>query len=136
MTFQKGVPNPVGRPRGSSYKTELFMTGVMPRRMEICQLVIDNAFAGDTKCLLFLAERLFPGVKDLAVQFSLPDTVKEEDLFRLGEDVIRLIGDGSITPEQGQIITNTIKTHRDSLVIKQLIDQVKGLNDKVEKLEK
>lgn len=112
------------------------MTGVMPRRMEICQLVIDNALNGDTKCLLFLAERLFPGVKDLAVQFSLPETVKEEDLFRLGEDVIRLIGDGSITPDQGQIITNTIKTHRDSLVIKSLIDQVKGLNDKVEKLEK
>ena len=136
MTFQKGVPNPVGRPRGTSYKTEIWMTKVMPRRMELCDIVIENAFNGNEKCLLFLAERLFPRVNDLAVNFNLPENVTEEDLFKLGEEVIRLVGDGAITPEQGQIITNTLKMHRDSMVIKQLIDQVKGLNDKVEKLEK
>lgn len=126
----------IGRPRGSGHRIELFNEVIMPNRMELAKRMMQAALDGSEKLMMFFGERMFPRSTDMAVRFDLPDNVSEKDLFDLGEQILRLTGEGAISPDQAQMLTNTLKLHRDGLLLKTLMDQVKGLNDKVENLQK
>jgi Family of unknown function (DUF5681) len=113
--FSKGTSgNPSGRPLGSRNHATVLMESLLEGKAEeLLQKAVEMALAGDTTALRLCMDRLMPARKDRPIKLSLPpiDTVQQISLA-VGK-VAKAIGDGEITPIDGEVFTNVLVAHKD-----------------------
>jgi hypothetical protein len=137
MTFKIGYPpNPAGRPKGSSYKQILFKEEILPHSREIARQVIQMARDGNESMIKMLAERIFPRVGDNPVPFDLDEHINDHTLTKASEGIIKLVAAGDLLPEEGKIVTEMLKTHKDSLVLQEMMNKLTEMQAKVDSMEK
>jgi hypothetical protein len=94
--------------------------------MKKCML---DALQGDKPSMRLCMERLVAPRRDGSVQLSLPRIKTLADVDLAHERVLRAIQSGSITPAEGETVTNVLESRR------KVIETV-DLQTRVEKLEK
>lgn len=137
--FKAGeINNPYGRPKNSGHRQQLFNALVEPHKNDLINKAIQTALDGNEALLRFFLERLLPSKhNDGLIKLDIANNQlnDEENLFKIGENVLIAVASGDLTPDDGQKINSILKTHREALILYKLIDQIKELNIKVKTLE-
>lgn len=126
MTFQKGKSgNPAGRPRGTSAAQKL-RRAIECDLAEIIEAMVAAARGGDVSAAKLLLDRTIPALKptDQAVQLPIVEGLAENSHV-----VLRAIGDGSVSPEQGaKLLQGLSSTAR--------IEETAQLKDRLQAIER
>lgn len=115
--FSKGTSgNPAGRPPGSRNKATLMMEAMLEGEGEqLTRKLIDLASGGDIVALRLCLERLIPPRKDRSICLDLPRVENLPQISAAMSTVLEAIGDGRITPTEGETLAN-ILTQQTNLV--------------------
>ncbi len=127
--FQPGeVHNPLGRPKGSGHRQQLFNELVMPHKTALLNKAIELALNGNETMLRLFLERMLPAKPHAEpIILELPDDItKNEMLLSIGEIILRGIASQDITPIQGKIILNLVEEQR--RLLKTKTDETEFLN--------
>ena len=101
--------NPAGRPRGSRNKATQLMEALLDGEAEeLTRRAIDRAKADDPNALRFLLSRLLPPCRDRPIQLSLPRIETLPQISSAMSTVMEAIGDGRITPTEGEKLANIL----------------------------
>jgi hypothetical protein len=120
--FQPGeIHNPLGRPKGSGHRQQLFNELVMPHKTALLNKAIELALNGNEAMLRLFLERMLPAKpRDEPISLELPcDLTKADALLSMGEIILRGIVSQDITPNQGKIILNLSEEQRRLTKIKE-----------------
>ncbi len=131
MKFQSGQSgNPSGKKPGTLNKRTQLAKLFEAHAPELINKCIELALAGDTNALRLAIERLTPRVKDEPLIINLPpEKITPALISQLAEDVIRMMSNGNITPEQAKSIFEVIKSYRENLPLEELLAQIKSLQE-------
>ena len=99
MTWKAGQSgNPRGRPPGAVTKHAALRTAIEQHVPEILNALIDSAKRGDTTAAKLILERCLPALKPQGTPVTV---TMGETLTESGQRILKAIGAGEITPEQG-----------------------------------
>lgn len=131
--FTKGTSgNPAGRPPGSRNQATLLMEALFEGEAEqLTRKVIQLAKAGDTFALRLCLERLLPPCKDRPVHLSLQPIENIQQISSAMSTVMEAIGDGSITPTEGETLANILTAQANVLGIGDLERRVEQLEQAI-----
>ena len=117
--FSKGTSgNPSGRPPGSRNQATLLMESLLEGEAEqLIRKVIELALAGDITALRLCLERLIPPRKDRPIHLLLPPIENVQQVSLAMAKVSTAIGEGEITPAEGEVLSNIFVAHKDVLVM-------------------
>jgi len=127
--FAKGASgNPAGRPPGSRNKLTLLMEALLEGQAEqLIQKAIDRGLAGDTHALRLCLDRIFPAPRDRPIHLRLPPIENGEQLSSAMSAVVEAIGDGRITPSEGETLARTMEVQNNVLTTGDLERRVEQL---------
>ena len=113
--FRKGTSgNPGGRPPGSRNRAALLMESLFEEESErLTRKAIRMALNGDSHAMRLCMERLYPPRKDRPIDLRLPPTQNVEQLSSALSTVVQAIGDGQITPTEGEKLATILSMQQD-----------------------
>ena len=116
--FSKGTSgNPSGRPPGSRNHATLLMESLLEGEAEqLTRKAIELALAGDITALRLCLERLIPPRKDRPIHLLLPPIENVQQISLAMARVAAAIGEGEITPTEGEVVSNILLAHKTVLV--------------------
>ncbi|MBX3708273.1 MAG: hypothetical protein KIT56_03500 [Gammaproteobacteria bacterium] len=82
---------------------------------------------------IFLERLLPPKPLDEPVQLNLSDKMSIEDSINISKQVINLMGNEEITPEQAKTMFATVKYYQESVVLHDLLSCIKRLEKHMQK---
>jgi hypothetical protein len=115
--FQPGQSgNPKGKPPGSGcrqrIRSELLdAIGGTDKLRDIAQKMRDQALAGDVQSARLLLERLVPPLRSVDAPVSLPALEAAKGLTEAGQEVLRAIARGEVTPDTGASLLQALGAH-------------------------
>jgi hypothetical protein len=77
---------------------------------------MELAMAGDITALRLCMERLLPPRKDRPIHLLLPPIDNVQQISLAMTTVSAAIGEGEITPMEGEVLSNILAAHKDVLV--------------------
>ena len=112
--FSKGTSgNPSGRPPGSRNHATLLMESLLEGQAEqLTQKAIELALGGDITALRLCLERLIPPRKDRPIHLLLPPIENVQQICLAMAKVSAAIGEGEITPTEGEVLSNVLLAHK------------------------
>ena len=127
--FTKGASgNPAGRPPQSRNKATLLMEALFEGEAEqLTRKVIELALAGDVFAMRLCVDRLLPPCKDRPIHLSLPPTESPAQVSAAISKVVEAIGDGIITPGEGETMANLLAVQNGVLTTGDLERRVEQL---------
>ena len=116
--FSKGTSgNPSGRPAGSRNHATLLMESLLEGEAEqLTRKAIELALAGDITALRLCLERLVPPRKDRPIHLLLPPIENVQQISLAMARVCAAIGEGEITPTEGEVLSNILAAHKTVLM--------------------
>lgn len=116
--FAKGASgNPSGRPPGSRNHATVLMESLLEGQAEqLVQKTLELALAGDITALRLCLERLIPPRKDRPIHLLLPPIEDVQQISLAMARVAAAIGEGEITPTEGEVLSNILLAHKTVLV--------------------
>jgi len=135
MKFEAGKSgNYNGRPRGSGHRQQLFNIMVSPHKEALFEKAVELAKLGNEAMLKFFLERLSPArPADETVEFNLPDLdmTKPESIMQLSAEVLKIVSEGKVTPEQGKAYLSMLEAHRKNVEIFDICNRIAMLESNV-----
>jgi hypothetical protein len=105
--------NPAGRPVGARHAALLALDVIgSAAAVEVMGSVVAAARTGDMRAADILLRRLWPERRGRPVTFALPPLRTLEDLTCALAAVAKAIGDGDLSPEEGQSVAAALETWR------------------------
>lgn len=138
MPFKSGTSgNPSGRPKGSGYRQQIFNDLVLPHRDALLKKGISMAMEGDTQMLKLFLERLLPAKPvDEPVALKLPEEVTLEAAMTMGKDILKLLNNEEITPDQAKNLFGIVKFYQEGVAAYDLLNSFKKLRDQLQEKDK
>lgn len=128
--------NPKGRPSTIIKKYQLLDEAVNETvRKNIANTIVTMALEGNETCLKFLGERIFPRPQDNLAPFKAPEKLTQEDLLESGSDIVKQLANGEILGTDATINNNLLQGYSNNIVIKELMDTVNHLKEKIDSME-
>lgn len=114
MTFKPGISgNPNGKPPGPPNRHTQLAKLLESHAPALINKCVELAMSGNETCLRLALERLIPRAKNEAVNINLPaEKIQPESLAEMGEDILRQLGAGDITPEQARASLDALKLYQ------------------------
>ncbi len=111
--FQKGYSgNPRGRPKGARGKATILAQTILDNGIgDICNRLIVEAKNGNMQAIKIVIDRVLPVRKELPIAIDLPQIKAPSDLLEAIDIVTRAIGEGKISPSEGEALTKIIETN-------------------------
>jgi hypothetical protein len=136
--FPKGTSgNPSGRPAGSRNHSTLLMELLLHGQAEqLTQKAIELGLGGDITALRLCLERLIPPRKDRPIHLLLPPIENVQQICLAMAKVSAAIGEGEITPLEGEVLANILAVHKTVLQTGDLGRRMDELEHKMSKREK
>ena len=133
--FPKGTSgNAAGRPVGSRNNATLAAQQLLDGEAEkLTRKAVELALAGDSSALRLCLERIIGPRKDRPIELELPPATKVQEIPAVFAAVIHAIGDGRITPAEGQILMGIVQELCKVLETTELEPRVKELEKVLEK---
>jgi uncharacterized protein DUF5681 len=131
--FVKGVSgNPSGRPPGSRNQSTLLMESILEGQAEqLTQKAIDLALDGDITALRLCLERRIPPRKGRPIHLSLPPIENVQQIAAAMATVATAIGDGEITPNEGEVLARILVAQKDVVLTADLERRMEALEQRV-----
>jgi hypothetical protein len=108
--FAKGNP---GKPRGARHRTTIAIEQLLEDDAQaIGRKVVEKALEGDATCLRLALERLAPVRRGRPVRFDLPPLDTAVDLPKALGAVLKAIGAGAVTPDEGLSLAQIVEVRR------------------------
>ena len=130
--FVKGQSgNPNGRPEGSRNKATILAQGLIDGQAEeLIQKCVQMALDGDSTAMRLCIERLVPSRKDRPVNLDLPQMDCVEDTVNAMAVISSGVGDGELTPSEGQVLSGMIENYRKAIETTELEGRIGELEKK------
>ncbi|MEO8591972.1 MAG: DUF5681 domain-containing protein [Candidatus Solibacter sp.] len=108
--FAKGTSgNPTGRPLGSRNRSTLLVEALLcDEAQALTRKLIETALEGDISALRLCIERLAPIRKERSIELKLSPIQNEQQALDSMNTVVTSIGEGRITPHEGESIVNIL----------------------------
>jgi hypothetical protein len=120
--------NPSGRPPGSRNKATLAMEALLEGEADqLTRKAIEMALQGNPVALRLCLERLLPARKDRPIELNLPPVQSAKQISEAMGTVVAAIGDGQITPNEGQVLANVLAVQSEFVEAEQLEQRVSKL---------
>ena len=108
--------NPSGKPKGSLNRVTLAIQSLLDGEgEELTRKAIELAKDGDLTALRLCLERICPPRKSRPISIDLPDVKTSEGVSLAQTSVVQAVGEGEITPEEGQVLSNILESRRKSI---------------------
>jgi hypothetical protein len=108
--------NPAGKPPGSRHKVTLAVERLLDGEgEELTRKAIELAKEGDLTALKLCLERICPPRKSRPISIDLPDVKISEGVSLAQTSVVQAVGEGEITHEEGQVLSNILESRRKSI---------------------
>ena len=108
--------NPAGKKPGTRHRTTLAVERLLDGEgEELTRKAIELAKDGDLTALKLCLERICPPRKSRPISIDLPDVKTSEGVSLAQTSVVQAVGEGEITPEEGQVLSNILESRRKSI---------------------
>jgi hypothetical protein len=98
---------------------------------QLVQKTVELALAGDITALRLCLERLIPPRKDRPINLSLPAIENVQHISLAMTRVSTAIGEGEITPMEGEVLSNVLAAHKAVLLTGDLERRVDELEQRM-----
>ena len=131
--WSKGVSgNPTGRPRGSRNRSTVAMEALLEDGAErLIKKAMKMALAGDTAALRLCLERILPVRRDRFVHLDLPPIGNAKEISGAISTIFTAIGEGQITPSEGEVMANIVATKNNVFVAEELESRLERIESLV-----
>ena len=131
--FQQGQSgNPEGRPKGARNKATVAAETLLDDESEtITRRCIDLALEGDSTALRLCLSRILPVRRERTIALDLPDLEGSHDSLRAIGAVLKAVGEGQISPAEGQAVASLLETHRRAFEVETLENRLDALEARV-----
>ena len=118
--------NPDGRPKGSGHRQKLFKALVEPHKEALFDTGINLALAGNEGMLRLFLERMLPSKPiDDTIDLDTPEDLKKAcSLLEYGENTLKAVSQGELTPQQAKTIMSAIEMQRKNVETSEIVDRV------------
>jgi hypothetical protein len=89
------------------------------------------ALEGDPTALRLCLSRLLPIKRERAISLDLPTLKGSQDTLSAIGTVLEAVGEGQITPSEGQAVASLLETHRRAFEIVELENRLDALEARV-----
>ncbi len=97
--------NPQGRPKGSQNRATLMAMAILnDEAKEITSAIVSKAINGNETAMRLCLERLVGKAKGRPIELDLGDLLSAKGLLLAHSRIAKAIGDGSITPEEANML--------------------------------
>ena len=112
--WQKGQSgNPSGRAKGSRHKATLAALLLLDGDLEaITQVCIDKAKGGDLVAVKLILDKLLPQARERTIALKLPPVAGVGDLPKVLSAILKAVGQGVITPQEGASVAGLVELYR------------------------
>lgn len=118
-----------GRPKGARNAATVAAETLLDGEAEkLTRKAVELALGGDVTALRLCLERILPPRKSRPVSLNLPTVKDPADVLIALSAVTTAVGDGELTPEEGQAIASLLEQTRRA---QELVD----IDDRLKKLE-
>jgi hypothetical protein len=108
--------NPKGRPVGSKHKATLAAMALMEGDIEqVTQVCIDKAKEGDLLAVKLILDKVIPQARERHISLRLPNVEGAPDIPVALAAVLGAVGNGTLTPGEGQSLAAMIEAYRRGL---------------------
>ena len=108
--------NPAGKKPGTRHKATLAVERLLDGEgEELTRKAIELAKDGDLTALKLCLERICPPRKSRPISIDLPDVKNSKGVSLAQTSVVQAVGEGEITPEEGQVLSNILELRRKSI---------------------
>ena len=127
--FQKGQSgNPRGKPKGARNKSTLAAESLLEGSLkEVCRRITEEALTGNMLAAKMVLERFLPVRKDRAVRIDMPQIRTSEDVLSAIDCIVTAIGQGAISPSEGESLSKTLEMYAKALENHQLEARLQAL---------
>lgn len=127
--FTKGTSgNLAGRPPGSRNRATLLMEELLAGESErLIRKAVELALDGDVHAMKLCLERVHAPCKDQPIHLTLPPIENAQQVSSAMSVVVGAIGDGRITPSEGEILANILAVQNNVLTAGDLERRVEQL---------
>jgi hypothetical protein len=131
--FRKGVSgNPAGMPKGVRHRASQAAEKIFADDLKgIAEVVTREAKAGAPWACRLVVASFLPPPRTRAVQFALPPIRSASDIPLALTQVLGLIADGTLTPQEGSEVASLVDCLRASFEVDQLTARVEALQAQV-----
>lgn len=131
--FKKGHSgNPKGKPKGARNKSTLAAEALLEGSLDkICKRVEEEALNGNMQAAKMILDRFIPVRKDRVIKIDLPMIKTYEDVLLAIGYVVNGVGNGTISPSEGESLSRTIDIYSKALEINQLEHRLDELERQV-----
>lgn len=115
--FQKGQSgNPKGKIKGTKNKATHFIESLMQSELEkIGQKLIELAVGGNLLAIKLVLDRIMPPRTSRSIEIEIPKIENTKDALQAISTVIHAVGQGELTPSEGEAITKIIQLFTQAL---------------------
>jgi hypothetical protein len=103
---------------------------------ELIEKTVELALAGDITALRLCLDRIMPPRKDRPIQLSLPPIETVQQISAAVGTVAMAIGNGEITPADGETFTNVLVAHKDIVLQLDLVQRFEEMQRRMDDLER
>jgi hypothetical protein len=129
MKYQAGESgNPNGRPKGTGQRQQVFNALVLPHKDALFGKAIELALGGSEAMLRLFIERMIPAKPiDEPIPLDLPAELTLEASMNMGKNILELLNQGEITPEQGRTLFGLLNFYQGNIAGHELLEKFKKL---------
>lgn len=127
MTFKSNQSgNPDGRPKGTGHRQQLFKALVEPHREALFDTGINLALGGNEGMLRLFLERMLPSKPtDDTIDIDTPADLKKAcSLLAYGENTLKAVSQGQLTPQQAKTVMSAIEMQRKNIETSEIVDRM------------
>lgn len=131
--FKKGESgNPKGRATGSMNKATIAALKLLEGDLEaITQKCVDSAKGGDLMAVKLILDKVIPNAKERRLSVKLPKVEGAANLPAVLAAVLEMVGNGELTPGEGQTITGIIESTRKGIELAEIEKRLQAIEEKL-----
>ena len=120
--------NPAGKKPGTRHKATMLAERLLDGQAEeLIQQCVQKALDGDSTAMRLCIERLVPPRKDRPVNLDLPQMKCVEDTIKAMAVISSGVGDGELTPSEGQVLSGMVENYRKAIETTELEERISNL---------
>jgi Family of unknown function (DUF5681) len=134
--FKRGQSgNPKGKPKGARNKSTLAAEKLLEGSLDkICQRIEEEALNGNMQAAKMILDRVLPCRKDRVIQIDLPQIKTHEDVLSVIGCIVDAVGNGEISPSEGESLSRTIDLYSKTLEVHHLEVRLRAIENSFKKM--
>lgn len=123
--------NPKGKAKGTLHKATRAALALLEGDLEaITQVCVDKAKDGDLMAVKLILDKVIPNARERRLSIKLPQIEGATDLPAALAAVLEMVGNGELTPGEGQTITAMLEALRKGIELSEIEARLTALEER------